>query len=447
MKNKSLSMQIWIVFASITLFIAILLSVVIPSTLRSFFTDEVYATLESAQNIILNGYSIEDLNDASLKPSSLEDIRMVNHMIVYPDNKITLQTPVSSEFLKRIKENISMQTLQTQKYKFSLEKEDIFYIINKGSISDNYNYLISFIGDSYRNDLVYTLFKKLISVMLIIFVLSWLPAFLLAKYLSKPIVDLERKVEKLSNRDWKESMHIDRKDEIGQLGNSLENLRTQLIKQDKIERDFLQNISHDLKTPVMVIRSYLQAIKDGIFPKGDLESSLDLIDEESVSLEKRIKELLYFSKLDYLSYEKNNFKAFSLDKLILETVDKFKFNKRSIEFKLDLKNIKIKGDRDKWIVVIENILDNSTRYAEKEIKISLNNYNGKTVLNIENDGPPIEPKIFENLFKRHNKGSKGEFGLGLAIAQKILLLHNCQISAKNNENGVVFIIEINEEVK
>ena len=444
MKNKSISMQIWIVFASITLFIAILLSIVIPTTLRSFFTDEIYATLESAQNILLNGYSIEDLDKASLKPSSLEDIRMVNHMIIHPDNKISLQTPVANEFLERIKENISMQTLQTKKYKFSLGKEDVFYIINKGGISDNYNYLISFIGASYRNDLVYTLFQKLISVMLIVLVLSWIPAFMLSKYLSKPIVDLEKKVEKLSNRDWKESMYIDRKDEIGQLGNSLENLRTQLIKQDQLERDFLQNISHDLKTPVMVIRSYLQAIRDGIFPKGDLESSLDLIDEESVSLEKRIKELLYFSKLDYLSYEKNNFDNFSLDDLIVETVDKFKFNKRDIGFKLDLGPTLINGDRDKWIVVLENILDNATRYAKEEISISLQAYGGKNILEIENDGPPIEAKTFENLFKRHNKGNKGEFGLGLAIAQKILLLHNSSIHARNNENGVVFIIEINE---
>nr|WP_300001627.1 HAMP domain-containing sensor histidine kinase [Tissierella sp.] len=445
MKNKSLSMQIWIVFAAITLSIALLLSIVIPRTLRGFFTQEIYATLESAQNIILNGYSMEDMNDAFLKPSALEDIRMVKHMIVEVDNKIVLQNPLSTEFLDQIKLDISDQTVKTKKYKFSQGKEDIFYIINKANPSDNYNYLISFIGDSYRNDLVLTLFKKLFSVMVVIVVLSWIPAFLLAKYLSKPIVDLERKVEKLSNRDWKESMYIDRKDEIGQLGNSLENLRTQLIKQDKLERDFLQNISHDLKTPVMVVRSYLQAIKDVIFPKGDLESSLDLIDEEARSLEKRIKELLYFSKLDYLSYEKNKFADFALNELIVEAVEKFSFSTPAIDFKLELTDSSIKGDRDKWLVVIENILDNATRYARSSISIRLKDLEQGVRLEIENDGPPIEDTTFDNLFKRHNKGVKGEFGLGLAIAQKILLLHNYKITAKNKENGVIFKIEINEE--
>lgn len=447
MKNKSLSMQIWIVFTSITLFIALLLSFIIPNTLRSFFTDEIYSTLESAQNIVLNRYSIEEFNDTNSNPSSLEDIRMVKHMIIYKDNKIALESPIGDEFLNNIKRDISTQTVANKRYKFSLNKDTVFYIINEGNSSDNYSYLISYIGDSYRNDLVYTLFKKLISVMALILILSWIPALLLAKYLSKPLVDLEIKVEKLASRDWKEPMHIDRNDEIGKLGTSIEDLRMQLIKQDKLERDFLQNISHDLKTPVMVIRSFLQAIKDDIFPKGDLDSSLDLIDKEAENLEKRIKELLYFSKLEYLSYEKNNFRQFSLDSLIVETVDKFKFNPGNIKFRLDLNNIDINGDRDKWVVVIENILDNALRYANKEITIKLKANNTKTILTISNDGPHIEESTFKNLFTRYNKGSKGEFGLGLAITDKILKLHGASIYAKNEEKGVVFIIEIKKEVK
>lgn len=447
MKNKSLSMQIWIVFTSITLFIALLLSFVIPNTLRSFFTDEIYSTLESAQNLVLNRYSIEDFDKINSNPSSLEDIRMVNHMIIYENNKIAIKNPIPNEFLNKIKEDIASQTIANERYKFSLDSENVFYIINRGSESDNYKYLISYIGDSYRNDLVYTLFKKLISVMLLILLLSWIPALLLAKYLSKPLVDLERRVEKLSNRQWQQSMQIDRSDEIGKLGNSLEHLRTQLIKQDKLERDFLQNISHDLKTPVMVIRSFLQAIKDGIFPKGDLDSSLDLIDEEAARLEKRIKELLYFSKLEYLSYGKNEFKKFSLDSLILETVNKFKFNPQAIDFKLNLRPIEIDGDKDKWRVVLENILDNALRYAKREISITLKEDPEKILLEIRNDGPNIEETTFKNLFQQYNKGSKGEFGLGLAIADKILKLHGASISAKNKEKGVLFIIKIEKEVK
>lgn len=439
-------MQIWIVFASITLFIAIALSFIIPNTLRNFFTEETYSTLESAQNILLNGYSVEEFNNMEIDKSSIEDIRMVNHMIIYENNRIALKNPIPQEFLDQIKDDINSQEEKIKKYKFSLGDETIFYIINQGEFIDNYNYLVSFIGDSYRDDLVFTLFRRLITILSIIFILSWIPALLLAKFLSKPIVDLEKKVRKLSNRDWQEPMQIDRKDEIGQLGSSLENLRTQLIDQDKLERDFLQNISHDLKTPVMVIRSFLQAIKDGIFPKGDLNSSLDLIDEEAERLEKKIKDLLYFSKLEYLSYERNSSKIFSLDLLLEDSVNRFNLNEH-INFKVDLEKIDIFGDREKWNVAIENILDNALRYAKSEIWIDLKKHDKNVVLKIGNDGPHIEELTFKNLFKEYNKGPEGEFGLGLAIVDKILKLHGASISAKNIENGVVFIIEIKQEVK
>src|SRR5690606_11696213 len=117
---------------------------------------------------------------------------------------------------------------------------------------------------SYRQDLVKTLFKRLALVMFIVSILSWIPAALLSKYLSNPLVALEKKVKKLANYEWNEPIDVDREDEIGRLGKSIEQLRNQLIYQAEMQKSFLQNISHELKTPVMVIRSFAQAIRDGI---------------------------------------------------------------------------------------------------------------------------------------------------------------------------------------
>lgn len=80
---------------------------------------------------------------------------------------------------------------------------------------------------------------------------------------------------------------MDRKDEIGKLGHTIEEMRQKLVQKDETERTLLQNISHDLKTPVMVIRGYTQSIKDGFFLKETFENTVDVIECEALKLEKK----------------------------------------------------------------------------------------------------------------------------------------------------------------
>ena len=110
-------------------------------------------------------------------------------------------------------------------------------------------YLISYMWDTYREDLVTTLFKRLATIMGLAFILSWVPSLGLSRYLTSPLVTLEKRVEKLADRDWQEPIRLQREDEIGRLGKSVEQLRQQLILQDETQQSLLQNISHELKTP------------------------------------------------------------------------------------------------------------------------------------------------------------------------------------------------------
>src|SRR5699024_3213817 len=230
--------QIWIVFAIITIATTIILSLVVPITLRGFFTNEIYSNIESAQNLLLNRFSIEDFwnEDIIDGNSRLEDIRTVNHFLIYGNNQIMLDSPISFDFIDQVKEDIISQKSESQRYDGILNSEKIFYVITKGKSFGQEAYLVSYMGDSYRQDLVGTLFKRLFSVIGIIFLLSWIPAILLSRYLSKPLVNLESRVEKLTQSDWEEAISLDRKDEIGRLGDSVEELRTQLIRQDKAEQ-------------------------------------------------------------------------------------------------------------------------------------------------------------------------------------------------------------------
>lgn len=445
MKNYPLSVQIWIVFALITLSISLLLSLLLPITLRSFFTREIYATIDSAQDLIFNQFNSQVYRDYlgseffGDSKQKLEDIRTVNHFIIYPDDSsVVINFPISKEFLIHVKAESDIQKSNSQEYSGVLNGEKVFYIITKGKALGRDAFLVSFMGDSYREDLVRTLFRRLVVIVLLVFVFSWIPALLLSNYLTKPLVNLEKKVKKIADNQWEEKVELHRQDEIGKLGDSVEYLRNRLIRQDEAQQSFLQNVSHELKTPVMVIRSYSQAIVDGIYPKGDLKGSIEVIDKEAETLENKIKNLLYMTKLDYVSEYDKNMESFSLDLVVKEVIERLSLNRPDIQWNLDLKPTTIMGDMDQWKVVVENLLNNGLRYAKSEIQISLKD----NLLHFYNDGPHIDDNTLSNMFTKFNKGYKGEFGLGLAIVYKILEMHNSSISVRNEDLGVSFFIEI-----
>ncbi|AKL94207.1 sensor histidine kinase CssS [Clostridium aceticum] len=453
MKNLPLSLQIWLVFAGIMLAICILLTALFPWTLRDFFTKEVYATIESAQNMTLNRLNREAPSqdwEADFLPRerqhSLQDIRTVNHFIILNENQDIIVPRLPMKFINKVRLEAKNQGAERQRYSGEIDDRKVFYVISRGELLGHEFFLVSYMWDAYREDLVQTLFTRLILIMSLVFLLSWIPSLWLARYLSNPLVILEKRVKKLTNRDWYETIQLQRQDEIGRLGQSIEQLRNQLVRQDEAQQSFLQHTSHELKTPVMIIRSYVQAIGDGIYPKGDLTNSLQVIEEEGERLEKRIHSLLYLTKLDYLTTHKPSWGRMDMYQLIMDVVERFRWKQRQLDWSMDLSPIQVEGDLEQWRVVLENLLDNQIRYARHQIRISLSkseeNEEKMALLCIWNDGPNIEGDTLDILFNKFHKGNKGEFGLGLAISHRIVSLHGGRIWAKNEEKGVSFYVEI-----
>jgi len=452
MKNLPLSLQIWLVFAAITLSISILLAVLFPWTLRDFFTKEIFATIESAQRVLFarteRNREIWESGLFANQVQPLDDIRAVNHFIIVPEKEgiIFFRGPrLPGEFLNKVQDEIKEQTSNSQRCSGQVAGRKIFYVITRSQIWGDEIFLVSYMRDSYREDLVQTLFKKLLLIMSLVFLLSWFPALGLAKYLSNPLVALEKRVKKLADRDWQEPVLLQRKDEIGSLGESIEQLRKQLIQQDEIQQSFLQHVSHELKTPVMVIRSYVQSILDGIYPKGDLTSTVQVIEEEAKRLEKLIRNLLYLTKLDYLATHQTEGEVFDLSELVREVIEKMRWLRSELDWLLNLSPTKIKGDMQQWQVALENLFDNQIRHAEEQITVSLScpsNSDKNALLHIWNDGPLVEKEVMKTLFQKFKKGPNGEFGLGLAVVQRVAALHNAKIWAVNEEKGVSFYLEI-----
>ena len=456
LKNRPLSVQIWIISTLVIVIVFALLSVYFSLTIRNFFTNETYKTIETAQeNLVQKITDRFDLAQDDDTSTVTNDIRSAKHLRLNYNNDeanmVKIQKFIPGDaaadlFLKNLKKQVKNQTSTTQRYVQKSSSGRILYVIRVNKLNNKRNFVVSYMWDTYKNSLYRNLIVRLFSVMLIALIICLIASKYMAQKLVLPLRELQIKVKKIGKRQWHESINIDRDDEIGELSSSIEEMRKELIKQDEYEQTMLQKTSHDLKTPLMVIRSYAHAVEDGIYPKGDLKSTMRVIDSEAERMQKRVKGLLYLTKIKYMSKYKDDFKKISIMNLAEGIIESFKYNKNNIKFEVDIEDINLTGDEEQWTVVFENIIDNGLRYAKSLIRINIYEDDKNQYIIIYNDGEKIPEDRLENIFWAFNKGNEGNFGLGLDIVKRILSMYNGSIKAQNENDGVSFIITIQKIV-
>lgn len=441
MKNWPLSVQISVMFTSLLLLMGLTIMSIIPNTLSHFFTNEIFTVIENSQGVVsLNDEKTAD--DMIKEQQTVQNARSVSHIFIDKSGHILNEAVyLPRKTLSTMYELALKQQSNLARYETTVQKEQIYFVIRKRQVGFEQIFQISYMWDSYREELVRTLFKKLFIVMFYVLIGGIGLSLLFAKWFSNPIVKMKKHVTKIAERKWDEPLVVDRNDEIGILAKSIDKMRIQLMEQDKAQQTMLQHISHDLKTPVMVIHSYAKAIQDGIYPNGTLEGSAETIKKEAIRLEAKIKDLLYLTKLNYLAQKNRDFTSFNIKQLIDEIIPTIQNRRKDINFALCLMDQEIIADREQWKVVIENLLDNALRYAKTTIEIKMENTAHFFSLTIANDGPPIDPIEKQSLFKPYVKGKQGNFGLGLTIVKRILDLHHAKITVENTDNGVAFIIQ------
>lgn len=221
-------------------------------------------------------------------------------------------------------------------------------------------------------------------------------------------------------------------DEVGDLSKSIEKMRQEIEKNENTKQEMLQNLSHDFKTPIAVIKSYAEAFQDKVVDEN--EASKIIISQAEI-LKKKVNRLLQYNSLEYLD-KNREFEDVDMKELVLEVIQNYRFQ-TNIVFELDLSdNIFFKGYRENFYTVVDNIVDNAKRYAKTKIKIVLR----KDRLRIYNDGDPIDEQFLNSVFKPYEKGSKGEFGLGMSIVKKTIDFFGLELKVVNEVVGVSFII-------
>jgi two-component system phosphate regulon sensor histidine kinase PhoR len=220
---------------------------------------------------------------------------------------------------------------------------------------------------------------------------------------------------------------------------------TDIIKAQRFKSDFVANVSHELKTPLVSIKGFLETISG--HAKDDLEAQKKFIPimlEQADRMESLIKDLLSLSKIELEEHIQPQDKV-NLKEVLSNVEDIHQKNLKLFEFKNNIKNdFFIKGDYEKLIEVFSNIIDNSIKYSEKNKKIEVNcgQGNGKVIgdsytVSIKDNGIGIPteqlPRITERFFRVDAAKSKkvGGTGLGMAIVKHIVNQHRGELEIKS----------------
>jgi len=213
-------------------------------------------------------------------------------------------------------------------------------------------------------------------------------------------------------------------------------MRNEINSKNEYKTSMYQSLSHELKTPIAVISSYIEALNDGVISNED---AINTIDEEIKILSKDVNKILELNKINYLK-DNTNYKNEKVDitELLKDLTEKYKIQRKDVSFILDIEKENIlNGTLDIWKVIIDNMYGNFIRYADKEIKVTIKN----NEILFYNDGEHIDEKFMEEMFTEFKKGVKGKYGLGLSIVKQSVNLCGYKISVKNLENGVLFTIK------
>lgn len=440
MKNKPLFFQFTWMFSVLIIFVGLVFIIMIPSTLKSFFTDEIYRTIEESQ-LTVDTPTRRSGHMGMGMQTMQHNVRSAQHIFLEANGNVIMGKRFSKEVLNRFYEQAVTQQNVTERYELDIDDQVMLYVITKKPSETSEIFQVSYMWDTYRKELTSTLLKRMYVTLSFVLLAALSLALVFAKRIVKPIEYMKESVTQIAKKNWYQTFTLDRKDELGALAESIDQMRVQLKEQDEAERMFLQQISHDLKTPVMVIRSYADALKEGIYPTGSIEGTADIIDKEAKNLEKKIKDLLFITKLDYLNETKVQQEEVFLNELLEQVILRLHPYRNKINIIKNIEALAMIGNKEQLTILFENLIDNALKYAEKKIEISGWKQENSYCIQCKNDGEIIEEEIVKRVFQPFVKGKKGNFGLGLTIMKRIVELHNGVISIGVEDGETVVNIQ------
>lgn len=317
----------------------------------------------------------------------------------------------------------------------------------------------------------------LLIIGLIVFVLAMIFTYMLANYFTKPIREMNEATKNIKKLDFKTSCKVISNDEIGQLAESinemslilsntisnlniknlqLENEIDEKNKIDEKRRVLLNNVSHELKTPLGLMQGYAEGLKLNVAKnKEKSDFYCEVIIDEAIKMNQLVESLLGLNQIEF--GDQNLYKSeFEVNEFVLQTLNKYIeiFEDQNVKWKLN--NIEpVKGFADFFMLerVLTNYITNAINYVDENLSVEITIVKLEKRIRIEvfNTAEPIKEeeidRIWDSFYKvdKARTREKGGHGLGLSIVKAIQEAHNEGYGVKNTDKGVCFWFDIHRQ--
>lgn len=447
----------------------ILILVVIFIPLVAVVTVPVYHYICSPERYLLKGYKeVRNLDIIDLTENSWNTIeKMISHVppnveiLVYYDSTVILSNfPEFKNGTKCHPADI-FDLIQSTSYKYDYQVQDPYMgkSYNRGNSINDYFLVIS------RSPVYNANHKKFPSFVLPAFLgivifefIAVILIFQISRNVSKSIISIEEKTHKIADGELdtqvEELGRQKNPNEITSLLLSLDKMRISLKDDQERRTKFIMGISHDLRTPVALIKGYTEAITDGVVTDMDsIKKSLGIIHTKADQLENMINDLINYVKLSSSEWKrdlvKSKIKPF-LENFASSIENTGEFYKRTIVTNIQINDdVEIAYDEKLCQHVLENIYSNAIRYSQEGGTVSFSAVQDDDFIkvSISDTGQGISEKDIEHIFDLFYRGTNSRreagFGIGLSFVKTIVDTMGWKISVSSKEDkGTSFVITI-----
>ena len=274
--------------------------------------------------------------------------------------------------------------------------------------------------------------------------------------INKSIKEIEYETKTIAGGDLsnKIQFNLKKKNEISSISESLEKMRVSLVEAQNQKSKFIMGISHDLRTPVAVIKGYTEAISDGVLnTPEDISNAMELITEKTNQLENMIDTLINFTKMNSVEI-RQSMKTQSITDFITEIIKEEQTTggvfKRNIITQINFdKDVLVPFDKMLARRVFENLFNNALRYTNDGDTITLSSYiaDNSVIYKITDTGIGIDEADLKNIFNMFYRGTNSRreegMGIGLSVVQNIIETHRWHIDVESKKDiGTTFTVTI-----